>query len=59
MRFGQNVLRMTWKERFVQFPFRAHCFPLLKRIWDKRNDFEKFDGKNAIWPKRAARDLKK
>ena len=59
MRFGQNVLRMTWKERFVQFPWRAHCFPLLKRIWDKRNDFEKFDGKNAIWPKRAARDLKK
>ena len=33
MRFGQNVLRMTWKERFVQFSWKAHCFPVLQRIW--------------------------
>ena len=43
MRFGQNVLRMTWKERFVQFSWKAHCFPVLKRIWNKCNDCEKFD----------------
>ena len=105
MRFGQNVLRITWKERFVQFSWKAHCFPVFKRIWDKSNDFEKFDPvkydlgktscawpetsvlynfhekrtvftfwrefeasvtilttltlKNAIWPKRAAHDLKR
>ena len=104
MRFRQNVLRMTWKERFVQFSWKAHCFSVLKRIWDKSSDFEKFDPekydlgktscawpetsvlynfhekrtvssvwrefeasgtilatmtlKNAIWPKRAAHDLK-
>ena len=43
MRFRQNVLRMTWKERFVQFSWKAHCFPVLKRIWDKCNDFKNFD----------------
>ena len=43
MRLGQNVLCMTWKERFVQFSWKADCFPVLKRIWGKCNDFEKFD----------------
>ena len=43
MRFGQNLLRITWKERFVKFSWKAHCFPVLKRIWDKCNDFQKFD----------------
>ena len=43
MQFGQNVLRMTWNERFVQFSWKAHCFPVFKRIWDKSNDFKKFD----------------
>ena len=43
MRFGQNLLRMTWNERFVQFLWKAHCFSVLKRIWDKSSDFEKFD----------------
>ena len=42
MRFGQNVLRMTWKERFVQFSWKAHCFPVLKRIWGQCDDFENF-----------------
>ena len=57
MRFRQNVLRMTWKERFVQFSWKAHCFSVLKRIWDKSSDFEKFDpekydlGKTSCaWP---------
>ena len=105
MRFGPNVLRMTWKERFVQFSWKAHCFSVLKRIWDKSTGFQKFDPdkydlgktccawpetsvlynfhkkrtlfpfwrafqasvtilttltlKNAIWPKRAAHDLKR
>ena len=105
MRFGQNVLRMTWKERFVQFSWKAHCFPVLKRISAQFCDFENFDAqkcdlaktccawpeksvlyncyqkrtvfpiwgefkasltilrtltlKNAIWPKRAAHDLKR
>ena len=43
IRFGQNVLRMTWKERFVQFSWKAHCFPGLKRIWGQCDDFENFD----------------
>ena len=103
MRFGQNVLRMTWKVRFVQFLWRAHCFPVLKRFWGLFHDCENFDApkcdlaktcsawpeksvlynfygertvflcwreleamtilktltiQNAIWPKRAAHDLK-
>ena len=43
MRFGQNVLRMTWNERFVQFSWKAHCFPVLERIWGQCDDFEHFD----------------
>ena len=104
MGFGQNVLRMTWKERFVQFSWKAHCFPVLNRISGQFHDFENLDArkcdlaktysawpetsvlysfhrkrtvfpfwrefqasvtilktltlKNAIWPKRAAHDLK-
>ena len=105
MRFGQNVLRMTWKERFVQFSWKAHCFPVSKRISGQCDDFENFNAqkcdlaktccawpekrvlynfhgkrtvfpflrefeasftilrtltlKNAIWPNRAAHDLKR
>ena len=29
MRFGQNVLRMAWKARFVQFSYKTYCFHLL------------------------------
>ena len=43
MRFDQNVPRMTWKERFVQFLWKAHCFPVLQRIWGQCDDFENFD----------------
>ena len=43
MRFGQNVLRMTWKERLVEFSGKAHCFPVLKRIWGQCDDFDNFD----------------
>ena len=42
MRFGQNLLRMTWKERVVQFSWKAHCFTALKRIWGQFHDFENF-----------------
>ena len=105
MRFGQNVLRMTWKERFVQFSWKVHCFPVLTRISGEGDDFKNFDAQkcdlakksyawpeksvlynfhgrrtvfpfwrefqakvtilrtlplqNAIWPKRAAHDLKR
>ena len=51
MRFGQNVLRMTWKEPFVQFSWKAHCVSTLKRIWDKCNDFEKLDPQKYDWGK--------
>ena len=60
MRFGQNVLRTTWKERFVQFSWKAHCFPVLKRIWGQFHDFENFDGQKrdlaktcCAWPKKS------
>ena len=105
MRFGQNVLRMTWKARFVQFSWKAHCFPVSKRISGQCDDFDNFDAQkcdlaktccawpeksvlynfhkkrtlfpfwrafqasvtilktlmltNAIWPKRAAHDMKR
>ena len=105
MRFGQNVLRMTWKEHFVQFLWKAHCFLFLERIWGQCDDFDNFNAQkcdlaktcsawpeksvmynfhgertvfpfcrefeasvtilrtltltNAIWPKRAAHDLKR
>ena len=105
MRYGQNVLRMTWKTGFGQFSWKAHCFSVLQRILGQFHDFENFDAqkrdlaktccawpekrtlynfhgqrtvfpfwiefhasfmilksltlKNAIWPKRAAHDLKR
>ena len=43
MQFGQNVLRMTWKEGFVQFLWKAHCFLVLERIWGQCDDFDNFD----------------
>ena len=43
MRFGQNVLRMSWKERFVEFTWKAHCVLFLERIWGQCDDFENFD----------------
>ena len=42
MRFSQNVVRMTWKKRLVQFSWKAHSFPVLKRIRG-HDDFENFD----------------
>ena len=60
MRFGQNVLRMTWKERFVQFSWKAHCFPVLKRISGQCDDFENFDAQKCdlaktccAWPEKS------
>ena len=105
MRFGQNVLRMTWNERFVQFSWKAHYFSVLRTISGQFDEFKNFGAQkcdsaktccawpetivlynfhgkrtvfqflrgfqasvtilttltltNAIWPKRAARDLKR
>ena len=60
MRFGQNVLRMTSKERFVEFWWKAHYFSVLKGIWGQCDDFENFDapkcdlGKTcSAWPEKS------
>ena len=59
MRFGKNVLRMTWKERFVQFSWKLHCFPVLKRILGQCDDFKNFDAQKwdlaktwSAWPEK-------
>ena len=49
---------MTWKDRFVQFSWKARCLPVLARISGQCDDFENFHAQNAIWPKRASHDLK-
>ena len=51
MRFGQNVLRMTWKARFVQFLWKAHCFPVLERVPGQCDDFDNFDAQKCDLPK--------
>ena len=60
MRFGQNVLRMTWKERFVQFSWIAHCFPLFKRILGQFRHFENLNAHKCdlattccAWPEKS------
>ena len=60
MRFGRNVLRMTWNVCFVHFLSKAHCFPVLKRIWSQCDDFENFDApncdlakKSCAWPEKS------
>ena len=60
MEIGQNVLRMTWKERFVQFSWKGHCFPVLKTIWRLFHDFENFDAPKcnlaktcSVWPEKS------
>ena len=60
MRFDQNVLRITWKERCVQFSWKAHGFPVLKRIWGQCDDFENFDAHkfdlaktSCAWPEKS------
>ena len=59
MRFGQNVLRMTWKERFVQFSWKTHCFSVLQRILGQFHYFENFDAQKrdlaktcCAWPEK-------
>ena len=60
MRFGQNVLRMTWKEPFVQFSSKAHCFPVSARISGQCDDFENFHAHKCnsaktctAWPEKS------
>ena len=59
MRFGQNVLRMTWNQRFVEFSWKAHCFPVLARISVQCDDFKKFHAQKCdlaktwcAWPEK-------
>ena len=59
-RFGQNVLRMTWKKRSVQFSWKAYCFPVLKRISGQCDDFDNFDAQKCdlaktccAWPEKS------
>ena len=59
MRFGENLLRMIWKERFVQFSWKAHCFPVFKRISSQWTILTTLTLTNAIWRKPAAHDLKR
>ena len=58
--FGQKVLRMTWKERFLQFAWKAHCFLVLERIPGPRDDFENFYAQKCdlaktccAWPEKS------
>ena len=60
MRKGQNVPRMTWKEGFVQFLWKAHCFPTLERMFGQCDDFDNFDAQKCdlgntccAWPKKT------
>ena len=60
MRFGHNVLRMTSKERFVQFSWKALCFSVLKIISGQFHDFENFNAHKCdsattccAWPEKS------
>ena len=59
MRFGQNVLRIAWKARFVQFSRKASA--LFSRIGVNLGAFGDFwiwNVQNAIWSKRPPHRLK-
>ena len=58
IRFGQHVLRIAWKARFVQFSWKAYCFHVLALISVLCAILGFGTLKNAIWPKRPAHDLK-
>ena len=58
IRFGQNVSRIAWKARFVQFSWKAYCFHVLAWISVRWSDFWSKTLKNAIWPKRPPHCLK-
>ena len=59
LRFGQNVLRMSWKERFVQFYGKRTVFPFWREFQASVRILRTFTLKNVIWPKRAAHELKR
>ena len=59
-RFGQNLLRMTWKERSVQFLWKAHRFSVLERTSGQCDDFDNFDAQKcdlaktcSAWPEKS------
>ena len=37
------VEQLAWKARFVQFSWKAHCFPFLERIYGQCDDFDNFE----------------
>ena len=60
IRFGQNGLRMTLKERFVEFSWKVHSFHVLARIWVQCDDFESFNAYKCdlaktccAWPEKS------
>ena len=60
MQLGENVLRMTGKERLVEFSWKANCFPVLERIWGQRDDWPTLTLTNAnlaktccSWPEKS------
>ena len=61
MRFGENVLH-DLKRAFCKISWKAHCFPVLKRIWGKFHDFDLLKtislGKNGWISERAAQNGK-
>ena len=58
MRFAQNVLRIAWKARFVQFSWKAYCFHVLALISVPWAIFGFGTLKNAIWSKHPPHGLK-
>ena len=59
MRFGQNVLRMTWNDRFVWFWWKGYCFPVFARISGQCDDFENFDAQKCHLDKTCSALAKK
>ena len=51
IRKGQNVPRMTWKEGFVQFLWKAHRFPTLERMLGQCDDFDNFHAQKSYLAK--------
>ena len=59
MRFGKNVLCMTWKEGFTNFHEKRTVLPFWKEFQASVTILRTLTLKNAIWPKGAAHDLKR
>ena len=58
LRFGQNVLRMTWRSVLYNFHEKRAVFPSWREFEPSFTILRTLTLQNAIWPKRAPRDLK-